>query len=367
MRNKGMFIALISILALVLAACGNSDSTEEKSTPATEKDMDKLSYELTEEITSEKGFLYNLQIDDTGEAIMFAEGTQGDEHPSVYVDGEVTELDTEWFNMHSIMSHHGKALGEQYDGDIYTYKFYDVFSGEEETYEFGDDFVTFALRTDFIEDENGNIEEVMRTTTPSNDFWIDIIDMESGAEETIDFEDLLGEYVTSSDFYSPHAFYSLDGDQIYISIQEDSTNDDSVTVYHTYDIATQEVEKIAEIDGYYTIADAHAPFSADGKYLMLAENEGDLFALNLETEELEALDDGVFFKNMDNNKYATINKETGEITVSSIDGSESSVIHTIEGIEDKQLENLAISPTGNTFALIYNEEGIHHLEMYHVK
>ena len=203
--------------------------------------------------------------------------------------------------------------------------------------------------------------------TPSNDFSVDIVHLESGSEETIEFADRLGEYVTSSDFYGPLAFYSLGGEKIYISIQEDSTNDDSVTVYHTYDIATDETEKIAELDGYYTIADIHSPFSEDGKYLMLAENQGAFFALNLETEELVPLDEGLYFKNMDNNKYATINKETGEITVSNIDGSESNVIHTIEDIDDKRLKNFAISPNGNTFAYIYKDEETHHLEIYHVK
>src|SRR5699024_7688104 len=134
MRTRSMFIAFISVIALALAACG--DSTDEKPDGASEKekDMDKRSYTLKEDITSDNGFLYNLQIDDSGEAIMFGTGEQGDEHPSIYVDGEVTELDTEWFDMHSIMTHHGKALGMKYDGEIYTYKFYDVFSGEEETY-----------------------------------------------------------------------------------------------------------------------------------------------------------------------------------------------------------------------------------------
>ncbi len=353
------------LFVLMLVACGDSKSD---GTTGAEKEVSKLSYSLAEDITSEDGFLFNLQIDNSGEAILFGKGEQGDEQPMIYVDGETTELDTDWFNMHSTMTGQGKVLGYQYNGDVYTYRFYDAFSGEETEYTLDQDFITMTFRTDYIEDENGDFEEVIRAKSPSNEFWVDIVNLADDSFETIEFTDRLADYMTS-DYYSPHAFYSMDGQMIYTLIQEDSTNDNSISIIHTYNIESDEIEVVAEVDGYYVLADYNAPFTSDGEHLLLRENEGDLYKLHLASGDLEKLSDSLFFGNMDGNKYASLNKDTGEITITSLD-DEANVVYTIGDMDDKRIKNFAISANGNTIAYIFQdvgtEEQLFHLHILNI-
>lgn len=371
--NKYVVFISVMFVSLMLAACGDSKADGGK---VSEGDVDKLSYSLAEDISSEHSFLHNLQIDHSGKAIMYGEGSQGDEHPKLYVDGEITDLDTDWFDMHSYMTRNGKVIGDQadHDNEVYTYRFYDAFSGEKEDYKLNlsaIDFLTFTLRSSYMEDENGDVDIVLRDQTTSNEFWVDIVDFAADSHETIDFTDRMADYLTS-DYDEPSTIFSNDGEKFYIVIESaySDSGDDSTLVF-SYDIESDELDKVAEMDEGMWIADHEAPLTSDGEKLLLYGDDYVFYMLDVDSGELEEQGEGKYVSNLDGNKIAYLDDETGEITIKNLEDGESNVVYTIEKMDDIQMENFAISYNGATIAYMFqdreSEEKDHHLHILSVE
>lgn len=357
------------LFVLFLAACGNSKGED---TDASDKDLDSLSYSLTEEITSEDGFLHNFQVDDSGEVILFGKGQQGDEHPMVYADGEVTELNTDYYGMHSYMTSNGVVLGDSTeDHETYTYHFYDGHSGEESEYTVDQDFITMTYRTDYKEDENGMFEEVLRSVDPSNYFDLDFVNLANDTFETVEFTEYLEGYTDSGRFDRPHAFYSPDGDAVYLLVREEDSDGDYTTSFHKYDIEKDEIDVIAEMPEYYSLANVSDPFTSDGDHVLLTSDFFELHILQLENGEMELVEDEAkYVHNLDGNKYASMDTDAGEVIITSLDDGETEVVHTVDNMEDRRISDFIISRNGNTLAYIYEDtsgdEKTYHLDILNI-
>ncbi len=367
LKNK-LFVFSISVLfVLFLVACGDSDKSE---TNASEKEVDELSYSQVEEITSEDGFLHNLQIDESGEVVLFGKGEQGNEHPMVYVDGEITELNTDYYDMHSYMTRHGVVSGySTEDHEEYTYHFHDARSGEETEYTVEQEFITMTFRTNYIENDDGTFEEILRTKTPQNQFELDFVHLADDTFEEINLTEYVEDYTESGRFDSPHAFYSPDADKVYVLVHEDTDADDTISSMHVYDIETGDIEAIGEIPDYFTLADYNSPFVDDGDSILMLSNQSELYKLELDSGEFESLDkkDLTQLHVLDGNKYAWLNRDTGEVNITSLDNDESEVVHTIDNLDDRRIKKFSMSKNGNTFAYTVEdssgEDTTHHLEI----